>query len=123
MVVRPLHQEVGGGLPGSGQFGSDAREIRLQGVVGQSGPVAPDGCIEGVGPGRINAVVGPIDPHDVGTETGGAGEVDGEMDPEATVDRHRIDQPFEGRPPGPQPELVALGEVAPRHVSGGKPDE
>src|SRR6185437_4328346 len=113
MRRRPLDDEVAGRLAGGDDLRPYAGIAWLQRAVPQRGPVAADGGIEGIAAPDIDGVVDRVDPFDVGAEARLAGEVEGEVDAEPGLLRHRVDQMRERRLAG-QGEIDAAAEIVAR---------
>src|SRR5690606_39232173 len=90
--VRSLNDEIGIGLAGSGKLRADAAVGRLQAAVGKARPVGADGAVKAVGAGRVDMIVDPVDPFDIGSEAGNAVQVQRQMDAEPTGLRDRVDE-------------------------------
>src|SRR5215469_3630274 len=97
------------------KLGTDPGIARCQRAIGQARPVAPDGVVEALAPGRVDAIVEALDPFHIRAEARAPGQIEGEMDAEPRGLGHGIDEMAEGRA-RPEDEVVALGEVAPRHL-------
>src|SRR5205823_14435522 len=91
----------------------DAGIAGLQRAIGKTRPVAADGGVEGIAAPGIDGIVDRIDPFDVGAEARLAGEVEGEVDAEAGLFGHRIDEMRERRAAG-QGEVDAAAEIVAR---------
>src|SRR5512132_2423376 len=96
---------------------ADTRVIRVQGVVGQVGPVAADRGIEQLGAAGVDIVVDLFHPLRVGSEPAASRQVARIVQADAGVIRRRIDQPRERWPRGER-EVAALGIVQRRDGVG-----
>src|SRR6516162_1655043 len=110
-----LDQEILHRAAGTLQLGTDPGIARRQRAIGQTRPVAPDGIVEALAPGRIDAIVEALDPFHIRAETGAPGEIEREMDAEPRGLGHGIDEVAEGRARS-EDEVVSLGEIARRHL-------
>src|SRR6185437_16169723 len=72
-----LDHEIGGGLARVDELRPDPRVAGLECAVGEARPVATDRGIKAIAAPRIDGVVDPVDPFDIGPEARLAGEVEG----------------------------------------------
>ena len=118
----PSDQEVRGLLARSHDLRPDAGVAGRQPPVLETGPVFPDRGVEAVGAARVDVVADRVDPFDVGAEPRLAAEVDRDVNPEAGLVRHRVDEPRERRA-SDERVVVALGVIGRRHVRARKARE
>src|SRR6185437_7704935 len=113
MLRRPLDDEIAGRLAGGDDLRPYAGIARLQRAVAQIGPVAADGGIKGIAAPGVDGVVDSVDPFDIGTEAGLAGEIERQVDAEPGLLRHRVDEMRERRLAG-QGEIDATAKIVAR---------
>ena len=78
-------------MPAPTTFGR-TRIGRSQRTIGKRGPVSSNDAIEAFGSGRIDRIVQLIDPFHVRPETGLAGKIQRQVNPESCDIRNRINK-------------------------------
>src|SRR6266480_5615892 len=119
VVGRPLDEEIARGLAARLELGPDSGIRGLQGAVREARPVAAYRLVKNLRAPRVDVIVDPLYPFDIGTETRLAGQIEGQVHAETRGLGRRVDQPGKRRAPR-KAEIVALAVVSGRDPLRGK---
>ena len=104
MPGRTVDAEIGRRLAGSVDLCAHPAVGRLQGAIGQTGPITANRFVENIGPRGIDLVIdllGRLDvqPLVIGSEAGLSAQIEREVHTEPGIDWRRVDELTEGRRP------------------------
>src|SRR5437762_7180067 len=93
VVGRALDEKIAGRLAARLELGPDSGIRGLQGAVREARPVAAYGAVENLRAPRVDVIVDPLDPFDIGTETRLAGQIEGQVHAENHGLGRELDKP------------------------------